>query len=366
MNDPLRQEGRPPAISRQAYLCFYGHPDSPFLAPRGVCWAGGKLLVSDTAQNRLLVWDGLPTQTHRPPDLVLGQLDELDTYRNAGGVHAGSLQYPSGVWTDGNRLLLADAWNHRVLLWHTFPQRDGQPADVVIGQADKCSGQPNRKGVGAAPDADTLYWPYGVCSDGQRIWIADTGNRRVLYYDRFPERDGQAADGIIGQRSFQDRDYDPAHPIWPYSVKVSVQGALAIADPQGFRVCCWKHWRDALGGPPVLLGQEGLQELGQNRYHLRPGADTLNWCYDVCFWEHGLLVADTGNSRVLGFDGIPLLSGSSAREVLGSPDMQTMGEHLEAGLPHSSRLYWPFSLSADAGTLVVADTGNHRLVFYSY
>ena len=32
---------------------------------------------------------------------------------------------PRGVWTDGTRVVVADSGNHRVLIWHTFPDRDG-------------------------------------------------------------------------------------------------------------------------------------------------------------------------------------------------------------------------------------------------
>ncbi len=85
------------------------------------------------------------------------------------------------LWSDGRRLVVADAWNHRVLIWHDFPGRHGQEADVVVGQPDFNSNLPNVEGIGKAPSAKTLNWPYGVFSDGQSLWIADTGNHRVVF-----------------------------------------------------------------------------------------------------------------------------------------------------------------------------------------
>ena len=87
-------------------------------------------------------------------------------------------------------LAVADAWNHRVLIWHGLPERSNQPADVVLGQADFDGALANR---GAdAPRADTLFWCYGVAIAGGRLFVADTGNRRVLVWDRIPTTNGAA------------------------------------------------------------------------------------------------------------------------------------------------------------------------------
>ena len=42
----------------------------------------------------------------------------------------------------------------------------------------------------------------GVFSDGIRLWIADTGNRRTLYFDKMPTQNFTAADHVIGKRNF--------------------------------------------------------------------------------------------------------------------------------------------------------------------
>ncbi|MEL6945868.1 MAG: hypothetical protein AAFO82_24705, partial [Bacteroidota bacterium] len=113
---------------------FSGAKDNPLLAPRGVYLVDNKLFVADTAQNRLFIWEELPKSEFQQADVVLGQVAKDETGRNASGkVSGSSLFYPSGIWSDGKKLIVADAWNHRVLIWLTMPTKDGQSADVVVG-----------------------------------------------------------------------------------------------------------------------------------------------------------------------------------------------------------------------------------------
>ena len=56
-------------------------------------------------------------QTFQKPNVILGQKDDHQMDRNAGEeVSGSSLQYPSGIWTNGEKIIVADAWNHRVLV----------------------------------------------------------------------------------------------------------------------------------------------------------------------------------------------------------------------------------------------------------
>lgn len=343
---------------------FKGVEDSPLLAPRGVYLVNNHLLVADTAQNRLFIWRELPTTEFQKPDVVLGQPAKAETGRNAsGGVTAASLFYPSGIWSDGTKLILADAWNHRVLIWNTMPTEDGQPADVVLGQPDFTSNDPNVAGISHPPSAQSLNWPYGVFSDGQRLWIADTGNRRVLYYDRMPDQSFAPADRVIGKPDFEQRDYDHTDPIWPYSVKIGPNGQLAIIDTQYYRVLIWKDWTTAFQQKAdVIIGQPSFEANGQNQFGWFPAANTLNWCYDTCFYQDGLWVADTGNSRVLWFDQVPTEHSTSADSLFGQDNFKTGSENKNTIWSTEGSLYWPFQLCIEGSTMVAADTGNHRIV----
>jgi len=65
------------------------------------------------------------------------------------------------------------------------------------------------------------------------------------------------------------------------------------------------------------------------------------------------------------FKNIPVENNQPADELFGNINFEAIGEHLEVGKENSERLYWPFAVSVLADQLIVADTGNHRIVFYN-
>jgi len=342
---------------------FKGSKKKPFLAPRGIFVANNMLFVSDTGQNRVFIWKTIPTTEHQEPDVILGQIDDEDSGRNSGGlVTENTLHYPSGIWSDGKKLIVADAWNHRVLIWHTIPTKNAQPADVVLGQPDFTQNKPNL-GIANDPTSQTLNWPYGVFSEGKSLWIADTGNRRVLFYNEIPTESYAKADDVIGKPNFNTRDYENNEPIWPYSIKIGDKGNLAIADTQFYRILIWNDKNDAFNKQAdIIIGQENFDACGQNQFHLSPESNTLNWTYDACFYNDGILVNDTGNSRILGFHTIPTKNNENADYLIGRKNFQTSSEFKENLLETHNAVYWPFSITTEKDTLYIADTGNHRIV----
>lgn len=164
----------------------------------------GKLAVADAGHNRVLIWHSVPTSENQAPDLVLGQSDfshctENDTDQNGeedDAPSASTLYYPSGVWTDGERLAVADRHNYRVLIWNTFPTENGQPADLVLGQ-------PSFNTDSASLPPAGYFWPDGLDSNGTQLAVPDASNNRVLVWNTFPTQNGQLADLVLGQGDFQ-------------------------------------------------------------------------------------------------------------------------------------------------------------------
>lgn len=345
-------------------IVFKGSEENPFLAPRGVYIIGGKLLVSDTAQNRVFIYNSIPQDEYAIPDVILGQSAKEDTGRNADGkITASTLFYPSGLWSDGKRIIVSDAWNHRVLIWNAWPSQDGQPADIVIGQKDFQSNEPNIEGIHQSPSSQSLYWPYGVYSDGEQLWVADTGNRRVLYYENIPTTSFTKASAVIGKPSFEERDYNHENAIWPYSVKIGPDGQMAITDTQYYRILIWNDWKSAFTQKAdVIIGQADFNANGQNQYGWFPKANSLNWCYDTHFYKNGIWVSDTGNSRVLWFPEIPSQHNTEATDLIGQDDFNTGSENKNTIWSTESSLYWPFQLSINDRMMAIADTGNHRII----
>lgn len=162
--------------------------------PTAAALAGNRLVVADQGNNRVLVWTSVPTANGQAADLVLGQASFV-TKDN--GDEAYEMNRPSSVWTDGFRLLVADSSNNRILYWQLFPGDNAAAADFVIGQSDF-----NRSNAGTGSTG--LKTPYGVGSDGGGIYIADSGNNRVLKYDSFPLANAAAANDVYGQSDFSN------------------------------------------------------------------------------------------------------------------------------------------------------------------
>ena len=175
---------------------------------------GGKLIVADSSNNRILIWNSIPTTNGTPADIVLGQGDFTHSAGNDDNQDgtadaaptARTLSYPSGIWSDGTRLIVADDYNHRILIWNTFPTSNFTPANVVLGQGDFTNNTENdddQDGTAdAAPTARTLYYPYFLDSNGTQLFVTDTNNNRVLIWNSIPTVSFTPANGVLGQGDF--------------------------------------------------------------------------------------------------------------------------------------------------------------------
>ncbi len=153
-----------------------------FNRPSGLSSDGTRLVMADTFNNRVLVWNDLPTGNVEP-DLVLGQ-DHFGS--NEPGTGLDRMNWPVATATADGRLLVADTQNDRILVWTTFPTRSGQPADLVMETPD-----------GADKEAVGLEWPWGVWTDGRRVVATSTMGGRVLVWNTFPTRDRQVPDFVL-------------------------------------------------------------------------------------------------------------------------------------------------------------------------
>jgi len=92
------------------------------------------------------------------------------------------------------------------------------------------------------PEANTLNWCYDTVFHQGGIYVADTGNSRVLRFDSLPQQNNQPADALLGQGTFnlgiENRNSIKASPTslyWPFHLAID-NGILAIADTGNHRV----------------------------------------------------------------------------------------------------------------------------------
>ena len=379
---PVTQSVAEPLLAREGAVVIVGASTTcaepvvaaanTLFAPRSACvTADGNLWVADTGHHRLLGWKGLPGDDGAAADVLIGQPDFAHEGRNARGqAGAATLNVPTGVAACGPGLVLADSWNHRVLLWYEPPRRQNQPADLVLGQNTFDSVDPN--GGLAHPSADTMFWPFGVAWDGAHLWVADTGNRRVLVWNGIPGRSGAPADLVLGQHDFSCRDENGGHAPtdgtmrWPHAITFPGSG-VCVADAGNNRLMIWQK-------PPTRSGQECAVILGQaqanlvdhNQSDYWPSATALNMPYAVTTIGEWLVAADTANSRLLAWRQGSIRNGAvAASRLAGQFQWDAKGDNRWKP-PTRDSLCWPYGLASHADLAVIADAGNNRVLLWRW
>jgi uncharacterized protein (TIGR03437 family) len=89
---------------------------------------GKTVVIAESTNQRVLIWRDVTWRGSQQPDVILGNSGE------GSGISAATLVEPVSVQFDGHRLFVGDAGLHRVLVWNTLPATDDQPADAVLGQ----------------------------------------------------------------------------------------------------------------------------------------------------------------------------------------------------------------------------------------
>ncbi len=215
--------GQPDLISGDA-----NHPDGTASASSlnnptaALITSRGQLVVVDKGNNRVLIWNAVPTANNSPANLEQGQsatdstgkvsctansgpngycftTNVQDVDRFNGTTYLLAMRQPSDAWTDGLNLLVSDTGNNRVLYWASAPGAMNQLPDNLLGASQFGTYTP---GGGSGPQAFNAPW--GVASDGANVFVADSGNNRVLEFQSYvagPSNGPRAAD-VFGQQDF--------------------------------------------------------------------------------------------------------------------------------------------------------------------
>ena len=264
--------------------------------PAGLSVIDGKLYVVDSGNQRVVRWNGIPSDDGEPPTLVMGQdnLEENEANRQ-GLVGSGSLFFPTGICSgDDQHVFVADKDNHRVLIWKKIPFSDGWNADLCLGQKDMDERDANR-GDFDNVQQDTLSFPTGAFYDveNDKVFVVDQGNNRVLIWNSLPRDNGQPADVVIGQKDFVSRSpnmgkgenrADQGSMYFPNDVVAGKTG-LFVSDSGNNRVLYWKEVPTENGQPAdMVFGQSNFSDNKHNRY-TKPNASTLNDPYGLWLEE---------------------------------------------------------------------------------
>jgi hypothetical protein len=146
------------------------------------------LAVADALNHRVLIWRRLPTSHNKPADLVIGH-GRFDTRDENDGadVAAHSMRWSHGIAAWGSALAVCNAGNNRIMVWSRPPTRHGAPCDDVLGQSGftACDHNCGRY----FPNAAAVNMPYAVAGSHSALIlaVADSGNDRVLPFTLRPE-----------------------------------------------------------------------------------------------------------------------------------------------------------------------------------
>jgi hypothetical protein len=327
---------------------------------------------------------GAPVYNYMPASVVVGQPDFTSNLANQGGVAAANtLRSNAQTLIVDGKLLIADSQNNRVLIYNTIPTTNNASADVVIGQVDFAGDTENQSGVPGVPilpTARTLDRPAGLASDGTKLFVLDRDNHRVLIYNEIPTTNNAAADVVIGHDTMEDNS-QCGESFFNNSVGVSefclssgptglaydaVSGKLIVYDSDNDRVLIYNSIPTTNGAPAsVVVGQSDFTRNVTNQGGpIGPRSLDLSTGSGVSTFAGKLLIADRVNHRVLIYNQIPTMNDAPADVVIGQPDFSSNSAN--QGLPVGARAFnGPRGPLVDSdGRLYVPDAGNARILVF--
>jgi sugar lactone lactonase YvrE len=293
-----------------------------------------------------------------PPSLVAtavyGQPDF--SAHGSSSTRSDTLKNPSALAADQRGgLFVADYGNSRTL--HFPAERSaGAQADQIYGQPDSQSSQPHSGAAG-------LNYPHGVALDpAGGLYISDMYSNRVLHYPP----GSTMADRVYGQRNFDDNGVNSgglsAQSLSaPQGIAVDATG-IYVADSGNNRVL---HYPVGATSADFVYGQ-GESGSGAASFltgESGAGATHFHTPRDVTVDDLGLYVADSGNHRVVHFR----KGGAVADRLYGQLDFAPTAVTANQGAktPTARTLNNPTGVTLDtAGGLYVADRGNNRVLYY--
>lgn len=306
---------------------------------RGVITYGPKLIITEQTNNRILIYNTIPTTNGVAADVVVGQTDF--TSKVSSPVSASSLSAPRFSSVCNGKLVVSDTGNNRVLIWNSIPTTNSAPANVVVGQTDFSS-------TSTGVTASTLNGPRAFCNE-QKLYVADLSNHRVLIYNSIPTTNGASADVVIGQSDFTSNSSGTSASKFNQPVTPFADGQrLYIPDASNNRVLIYNSIPTANGASAdIVIGQPNFSSSSANQGSI--GQNTLNGPIQVFTAGNKLFIADGTNNRFLIFDNLvdtpkPIFT-SSPYQI----DKETIRFESEVSLSGGTHSIWKIEASVNGG-----------------
>ena len=379
--------------------------------PEGVVVdAGGDLYVADTQNSRVVRYRGAATAVSGvAADGVFGQPGFITA---AVGGGTGQMAKPRGLAVEGNYLAVADTQNHRVLVFENYSTLANGAAPTFKFGETGLAGTTNQRF--SSPTCVALSRGGFFLNQKASLWVGDTGNRRVLRFPSFPVPSSAfitsdaTANGVLGVGNFTTQGGGGRDLAEFIPGGLAVDGArLYVSD---FRVDGSGGNQRVLRFEAALTKQNGAASDGTVGVDASSKPVSLGQPRQLAVKDGKVWVADSSFSRVVRYDAAAaaaikqdpewamgnLAGRFTYHEISDMTEDSKTGKFFvcwrregivqrftsaaafRAGALHEVEfggLTVPLTLDNPSGirilrgqtqgTLVVADTGNNRLILFS-
>ena len=251
----------------------------------------GKMFVADRNNNRVLVYNQVPTANGTPADFVIGQPDLTS---NVAATTANGLNQPYAAYCMANKLFVVEQGNNRILVFDPIPTATNPTASYVIGQPDMITGT-------SGCTAGKLNSPYEILRHGDTFFIADGGNQRVLEFDTIPTTTGATATAVLGQTTFTSCLQNKGNAL-PSDSSLAFPNALA-AKGNLLAVSDHTNNRTMFFDLPITTNQSASKQIGQPGFVTStnvtpPIASSVTTTKGLIFGQQHIFIGDGGNQRL--------------------------------------------------------------------
>lgn len=326
-----------------------------------------RIFVSDYDNSRVLVFNANSdmSPTDHTADFVIGQ---ANFQANLPQTNRSGLSGPEGVTYDpvGDRLMVADSVNNRIMVFNTATITNGMDATFEIGQADDAD--PFDSADPASGPAG-LSTPNGIGYDAgsQHLVVADTANNRVLIYDfSLGAGDGMDANFVLGQQNFIDNASGTTQTTlnFPVGILAESPNSIWVGDSGNNRVLAYDFLAPTGDAATAVLGQPNFTSN-------TGGGGAAGMTFPVGITVSGtpgsagalLYVSDTGNNRILVYDysSGSMVNGQSAFDAYGQTTLTDVGSGTS-----DTQLSGPSGITYDNvnNALWVGDESNNRVLIF--
>ncbi|MFA5813194.1 MAG: Calx-beta domain-containing protein [Patescibacteria group bacterium] len=336
--------------------------------PTGLAYDAGRnyLFVADFGNHRVLVFDAAAITNGENAVSVLGQINFT---ANSSATSAGGLKSPIAVAFNqtSSTLYVAEFSNHRVLFFDVAEITNGENAVNVLGQSDFTIGS-----SGITQSKFNTPAGLAISTSTALLFVSEYGNNRITVFDVAAITNGENAASVLGQGDFTTKTAATTQSGLrsPYGIALnSASNTLYVADSGNKRVIVF----DAAA---ITNGENAASVLGQINFTnsaataSQSGLNTVSVLVSTSD-NTKLYVADYANNRFVVYNVAAITNGEEAADLLGQLDGSYLPVYTTAYVnnvtPNAVGLNFPIDAEIDTVNhrLFVSDESNHRILIFN-